>query len=76
VGQPAPELIQAGEPGALCAKWSGLQTTLRQVPTGGAPPAPAPAAHGSGPSTGALWPRSMEEDSWPWATRGRAPALT
>jgi DNA-binding FadR family transcriptional regulator len=63
--QPAPEPMSAGEPGALCAKWTGHHTSLRQVPTEGAPPAPVSEASHPIPSTGVLWPRSTEEDSWP-----------
>jgi DNA-binding FadR family transcriptional regulator len=40
--QPAPEPLQAGGTGALCAKWSDLHTSWREVPPGGTPPAPAP----------------------------------
>jgi GntR family transcriptional repressor for pyruvate dehydrogenase complex len=70
VAQPAPEPMQAGGPGALCANWSGLHTTLREVPPGGAPPTPAPMTPGSAPSTGVLRPRSTLEDFWPWPARG------
>jgi GntR family transcriptional repressor for pyruvate dehydrogenase complex len=76
VAQPAPERVPAGGPGALCAKWSGRHTTLRQVPPGGTPPAPASSAPHPSPSTGVLWPRSTQEDFWPWPERGRAPGLT
>jgi DNA-binding FadR family transcriptional regulator len=75
VGQPAPEPMQAGGSGALCANWYGRYTTLREVPAGGAPPAPAPAAPRSTLSAGMLWLRPTE-DSGPWPTRGRAPELT
>jgi len=68
--QPTPEPMPAGGPGALCADWSGLHTTLRKVPPGRAPPAPAPTALRSTPSTGMLWLRSMEEDSRPRPARG------
>jgi DNA-binding FadR family transcriptional regulator len=74
--EPAPESVQARGPGALCAKWSGHHTSWREVQPGGAPPAPAPAAPGSTDNTSVLWPRSTEEDSWPWPARGRAPGLT
>jgi DNA-binding FadR family transcriptional regulator len=76
LGSPAPEPMQAGGPGALCAKWSGRHTSLREVPPGGAPDTPASPAPGSTPSTDMPWPRSTEEDSWPWPARGRAPGLT
>ncbi|HVG62603.1 MAG TPA: GntR family transcriptional regulator [Hyalangium sp.] len=76
VAQPAAEPMPAGGTGALCAKWTGHQTTLRQVPPGGAPPAPASAAPLPISSTGVLWLRSLEEDSWPWPACGRAPGLT
>jgi GntR family transcriptional repressor for pyruvate dehydrogenase complex len=72
----APEPIPAGGPGALCAEWSGLHTTLHQVPPGGALPVSASAAPLPIPTTGRLWPGSTEEDSWPWSARGRAPELT
>jgi DNA-binding FadR family transcriptional regulator len=49
VGQPAPQPRQAGGPGAPYAKWSGQNTSWREVPPEGAPPAPAPAAPGSTP---------------------------
>jgi len=70
VEQPAPEPMPAGGPGALCADWSDLHTTLHKVPPGRAPPAPAPTALRSTPSTGMLWLRSMEEDSRPRPARG------
>jgi GntR family transcriptional regulator, transcriptional repressor for pyruvate dehydrogenase complex len=76
VGQPTPEPMQARGPGALCANWSGLHTTLREVPPEGAPPGPAPAAPCSPPGTGVPWPRSTEGDSRPWPARGRGPGLT
>jgi hypothetical protein len=41
VGPSAPEPLPAAGPGALCAKWSGHHTSLRQVSPGGAPLAPA-----------------------------------
>jgi DNA-binding FadR family transcriptional regulator len=75
VDQPAPEHRQAGGPGALCADWSGLHTTLRQVPPEGTPPVPDSAAPRPIPSAGVLWPRSTEEDSWPWPVRGHVPGL-
>jgi DNA-binding FadR family transcriptional regulator len=73
VGPPAPEPLQAGGPGALCANWSGCRTSSREVPLADAPPSLAPTAPHSTPCTGVLRPRSMEEDSWPWPARGRAP---
>jgi GntR family transcriptional repressor for pyruvate dehydrogenase complex len=76
VAQPAPEPIPAGGPGAHCAKWSGHHTSLGKVPPGGAPLAPASAAPPPIPSTGVLWPRSTEGDSWPWPVRLRKPGLT
>ena len=76
VAQPAPESMQAGGPGAHCAKWSGHQTSWRGVPPGGAPPMLVPAAPGSTPSTGVRWPRSTLEDFWPWPARERALGLT
>jgi GntR family transcriptional regulator, transcriptional repressor for pyruvate dehydrogenase complex len=76
VPQPAPSPMPAGGPGSLCAKWSGFHTTLRKVPPEGAPPVPDSAAPEPIPSTGALWPRSTEEDSWPRLARGREPGLT
>jgi hypothetical protein len=72
--QPAPVPMQAAGPGAVCADWSGLHTTWREVPPTGAPPEPAPATPGSTSCTGVLWPRSTEEDSWP--ARGQAPGFT
>jgi DNA-binding FadR family transcriptional regulator len=65
VKQPAPEPMSARGPGALCAMWSGFQTSLCQVPPEGAPPAPASVAPHPIPTTGRLWPRSTEGDSWP-----------
>jgi DNA-binding FadR family transcriptional regulator len=76
VGKPAPEPMQAGGPGALCAEWSGRHTSWCEAPPGGAPLAPAPGVPRSTASTGVLWPRSTQEDSWPWSARGRAPGLT
>jgi len=76
VAQPAPEPMVGGRPGALCAKWSGFQTSLREVQPGGAPSVPASAAPGPIPSTGVLGPRSTEGDSWPWPAGGRAPGFT
>jgi hypothetical protein len=76
VGTSAPEPAGARGPGALCANRPGCLTGLRQVPPGGPPPAPAPAAPGSTPSTGALRRQPAEEDSWPWPAHGPAPALT
>ena len=76
VGQPAPEPIRAGEPGALCANWSGHQTSLREVLPEGAPPAPAPLVPHSLLSTGEGWPRSTKDDASPWPNRGRRPGLT
>jgi GntR family transcriptional repressor for pyruvate dehydrogenase complex len=60
VGPSAPEPMPAGEPGALCTGWSGLHTTLHQVPPGAAPPAPAPPEPRATPNTGVLWPRSIK----------------
>jgi GntR family transcriptional repressor for pyruvate dehydrogenase complex len=51
VVQSAPEPIQAGRAGALCGKWYGCQTSWSEVPPGGAPPEPAPAAPHSTPSS-------------------------
>ena len=76
VVQPAPEALQAGRAGALCGNWSGCHTTWREVPTGGAPPVPAPASPRSTPSTGMLWLHSREGDSWPLPARGHVPELT
>jgi len=59
VDQPAPEFMPARGPGALCAKWSGCHTSLREVKPG-APPALASAAPDPIPSMGGLWPRSTE----------------
>jgi DNA-binding FadR family transcriptional regulator len=73
---PAREPMPARGPGALCTKWSGRHTSLRQVPLGGASPAPASAAPHPIPSTGVLWPSSTQEDSWPWSALGRAPGLS
>jgi DNA-binding FadR family transcriptional regulator len=76
VGQPAPEPMRGGEPSALCANWSSCHTRLRKVPPAGAPPGPDAQAPRFTPSKDVLWPRSMEEDSWPWPTPGQAPGLT
>src|SRR5690606_38672421 len=76
VGPSAPEPMPAGGPGALRTNWSGLHTSLRQVPPEGDRPVPAPPELRSTPSTGELWPRSAEGDSWPWPARGHAPGFT
>jgi hypothetical protein len=76
VGPSAPEPAGAGGAGAFRANRYGCLTGLREVPPGGSPPTPAPAAPGSTPSTGALWRQPLEEDSWPWPAHGLAPALT
>jgi GntR family transcriptional repressor for pyruvate dehydrogenase complex len=76
VGPSAPESMPAGGPGALCAEWSGLHTTLHQVPPGGALPGSASAAPCTAPSTGVLWLHSTQGDSWPWPVRGHVPELT
>ena len=76
VKQPSPEPMPARGPGAHCAKWSDFQTSLRHVPPGGTPPVPASAAPDPISSTGALWSRSTEGDSWPWPACGRAPGFT
>jgi len=76
VGLPAPQSLPARGTGALCANWSSLYTTLREVPPGGAPPLPALAALHPAPSTDGLWPRSTQEDCWPWPALGRVPGRT
>jgi DNA-binding FadR family transcriptional regulator len=76
VGPPAPEYRQAGGPGALCADWSGCHTTLREPPPEDAPPGPAPQSPRSTLSKNVLWPRSTDEDSWPWPACGWAPGPT
>jgi DNA-binding FadR family transcriptional regulator len=58
------------------ACWEHCHTRLRKVPPAGAPPGPDPQAPRFTPSKDVLWPRSMEEDSWPWPTPGQAPGLT
>jgi DNA-binding FadR family transcriptional regulator len=75
VGQPAPEHIQAAGPGALCPNWSGLRTTLREMPPEGASPGPAPMAPRSTSSTGDPGSRSTKEDAWPGPACGRVPGL-
>jgi GntR family transcriptional regulator, transcriptional repressor for pyruvate dehydrogenase complex len=76
VEPPAPEPLSAWGTGALCAKWSSLWTSWREVPPGGAPPGPALAALHPAPSTEERWPRSMQEDCGPEPALGRAPGLT
>jgi len=76
VKQSSPEPMPARGPGAHCAKWSDFQTSLRHVPPGGAPPVPASAAPDPISSTGVLWSRSTEGDSWPWPACGHAPGFT
>jgi len=75
VGPSAPEPMTARGAGALCTKWSGFQTSLHQVPPGGAPPAPAPPEPRVAPSVGVTWRRSTQEDGWTRTARGRAPGL-
>ncbi|HVG61832.1 MAG TPA: GntR family transcriptional regulator [Hyalangium sp.] len=72
----APKPMPTGGPGALCTNWSGHHTSWREVPPGSTPPAPAAMAPHPIPSTGGLWPRSTEEDSWPWSSRGCAPEFS
>jgi hypothetical protein len=74
--QPAPEPIPAGGPGALCANWSGLHTTLREVPPGALLSCLLPQQLPLFPAWGGLWPRFTRENSWPWPARGRVPGLT
>jgi hypothetical protein len=71
----APKPMPARGPGALCTQWSGGHTTLRKVPPGGAPLAPAPPEPRSTPSIAVPWPRSTQQDSWPWPAHGRTPGL-
>jgi GntR family transcriptional repressor for pyruvate dehydrogenase complex len=75
VVQSAPEPIQAGRAGALCGKWSGCHTTWREVPPGGAPPEPAPAALRTTPCMKMLWLHATEEAPWPCPARGLVPEL-
>jgi DNA-binding FadR family transcriptional regulator len=73
VAQPAPEPMPAEGPGSLCANWTGLHTSSREVPPGGAPPVLASVAAPPFPALGGHWPRSTQGDSWPWPARGPAP---
>ena len=63
VGPSAPEPMPAGGPGALRTNWSGLQTSLRQVPPEGARPVPAPPELRSTPSMGVPEPQGGARES-------------